>query len=126
MLTDIVADALARIKNGVMRKSQEVEVQKSNLIVAVLKVLKKEEFILDYKETETGVTVTLAYDDGEPVVENFKKMSKPGQRVYYGAKDLKPVMNGRGVAIISTSQGVMTGAMAKSRGLGGEIICNIW
>ena len=53
-------------------------------------------------------------------------MSKPGKRVYFSAKDLKPIMNGRGIAVISTSQGVMTGAMAKSRGLGGEIICNIW
>jgi len=127
MITDFVADTLARIKNAVMRRSQEVEVKKSNLIISVLKVLKKEEFIVNFFDNETdGITVELAYDDGEPVAENFKKVSKPGLRVYYGAKDIKPVVNGRGIAVISTSEGVMTGAMAKSRGLGGEVICNIW
>jgi len=127
MITDFVADTLARIKNAVMRRSQEVEVKKSNLVISVLKILKKEEFIVNFVDNEIGgVTVTLAYDDGEPVVENFKKVSKPGLRVYYSVKDIKPVVNGRGIAVISTSEGVMTGAMAKSRGLGGEVICNIW
>lgn len=129
MVTDVLGDTLARLKNGVQRESKEILVMKSNLVLDVLKVLKKEEFISDFKETEDGrfVTVSPVYEEGgEPEASHYDRVSKPGQRVYIGSKDLKPVVNGRGIAVVSTSEGVMTGAMAKSRSLGGEYLCNIW
>lgn len=129
MVTDVLGDALARLKNGIQRRSKEILVMKSNLVLDVLKVLKKEEYISDFKETDDGrfITVYPVYEEnGEPEASHYDKVSKPGQRVYTRSKDLKPVVNGRGIAVISTSEGVMTGAMAKSRSLGGEYLCNIW
>lgn len=129
MVTDVLGDALARLKNGIMRESKEIQVMRSNLVLDVLKVLKKEGFIEDFEEMEDGrfVLVKPAYEEsGEPEAAHFDKVTRPGQRVYVSYNELKPVMNGRGISIISTSEGVMTGAMAKSRNLGGEYLCNIW
>lgn len=126
MVSDILGDALTRIKNGVDRKKESVEVLRSNVVVAVLKVLKKEEFIKSFTEADRTVTVDLLYVNEEAAATTFSRVSKPGQRVYLAAKDNKPIMNGRGISIISTSEGVMTGSMAKSRGLGGEYLCKVW
>ncbi len=126
MTNDTTADFLARMQNGIMREKKEVVVMKTKTIIDILKILKKEEMIRDFEIKEDHIVVIPLYANGEPVVSKFKKISKLGQRIYVRASEIIPVMNGRGIAIISTSQGLMTGALAKSKGVGGEHICNIW
>lgn len=128
MSNDIVADTLARLKNAVLRKKESVVVRNSKLVRGVLEILKTEKFINDFEMTEDDmINVTLSYlENGEPVALTFERYSKPGQRMYVSANEIIPVMNGRGISVISTSQGLMTGAMAKSKGIGGEYICKIW
>jgi small subunit ribosomal protein S8 len=127
-MNDLVADLLAKIQNSIMRKERTVKVISTKMNKEILKVLKQEEMIGDYTETEDGreIEVTILYDNNEPVVAHFTKVSKLGQRIYVTRKEIDPVMNGRGISIISTSKGLMSGAMAKSKGLGGELICKIW
>lgn len=109
-----------------MRRKKDVIVPKSRVIIDMLEILKKEKMIFDYEIRDYDVLVQPYYKEGEPVVENFKRVSSSGQRIYVKASDIKPVMNGRGIAIISTSHGLMTGALAKSKSIGGEYICNVW
>ncbi|WKZ30769.1 MAG: 30S ribosomal protein S8 [Candidatus Dojkabacteria bacterium] len=125
-MSDIVADTLARIKNAVMRRHESVNVTNSKISASIVEILKQENFVEGYEIDGNDIVVSLKYAAGEPMVENFVKVSKPGQRIYVGYKDILPVMNGRGIAIISTSNGLMTGAQAKSKKLGGEYICKIW
>jgi len=126
MINDTVADFLARMQNGIMRKKKEIIVLKTKMIIDILEILKKEEMILGYEVMDDHVVVKPKYFEKEPAVEKFKKVSKPGQRIYINALEIVPIMNGRGISIISTSQGLMTGSLAKSKGIGGEHICNIW
>lgn len=128
MVNDTIADTLARLRNGIERKSSEVELINTTMTREIVRILKQEDFILDYTiDEENRLMAKLAYEkNGEPVVSNFKRVSKPGQRIYVTKKEILPVMNGRGISIISTSSGLLTGAQAKSRSLGGEYICNIW
>ena len=125
-MNDLIADLLARIQNSIMRKNTEVEVVNTKMNVELLKVLKQEEMIEDFEIKEKMIEVKLAYDGKEPVVSHFNRVSKPGQRIYVSRKEIEPVMNGRGISVISTPSGLMSGAMAKSKGLGGELICKIW
>lgn len=125
-MNDLVADFLARMKNGIERKREVVEVPITKMNNEILKVLKQEEMIEDFSTVENKIDVVIKYDDGEPVVSHFERVSSPGQRIYVSSKEITPVMNGRGISIISTSKGLMTGSMAKSKKLGGELICNIW
>ena len=125
-MNDLIADLLARIQNSIMRKERVVNVINTKMNKEILKVLKQEEMITDFKENNGEIEVELAYDDKEPVVAHFMRVSKPGQRIYVSKKEITPVMNGRGISIISTPSGLMSGAMAKSKGLGGELICKIW
>ena len=126
MVNDLTADMLTRVQNAVMRKREDVEVLKNKLNVAILEVLKQEGMITDFEIGDRTVTVSLVYEDKEPLVSHFTKVSKLGQRIYKSAEEIKPMMNGRGIYILSTSQGVMTGSQAKSKGVGGELICEIW
>lgn len=127
MVTDTIADLMARLKNGVMRRKGEVIVPATKMTTEILRVLKEENMIAGFERTNGSYTVALMYaDNGEPVVQSFKKVSKSGQRIYVGANKILPIMNGRGIAIVSTSAGIMSGAMAKSKGIGGELICEIW
>jgi small subunit ribosomal protein S8 len=126
MVNDLTADMLTRLQNAVMRKREDVEVLKNKLNIAVLEVLKQEGMITDFEIGDRTVTVSLVYEDKEPLVSHFTKVSKLGQRIYWSAEEIKPMMNGRGIYILSTSQGVMTGSQAKSKGVGGELICEIW
>lgn len=127
MVNDTVADTLARLKNAVERRSDAVLVYDNKMTRNMLDILVQEEFIEKYSEVEGGLDVILKYNEvGDPIVVSFERVSKPGQRIYVGSKELIPVMNGRGISIISTSKGLMTGAMAKSQGIGGEYICKIW
>ena len=126
MINDTVADFLARMQNGIMRGKKEIVVLKTKMIVDILEILKKEEMVSDYEVMDDHIVVKPRYLEREPAVAKFKRVSKPGQRIYVNALEIVPIMNGRGISIISTSQGLMTGSLAKSKGIGGEHICNIW
>ncbi len=125
-MNDLIADMLIRIKNAIMRKKDSVEVLNTKINKNILEVMKNEEMIEDFEEKERMIEVALKYDEGEPVIIHLEKVSKPGQRIYVSSNEIVPVMNGRGISVISTSKGIMTGAMAKSQNLGGEFICKIW
>ncbi len=125
-MNDLIADLLARIQNAIMRKKDTVLVVNTNMNREILKVLKKEGMIGEYEVKERMVEVELLYENKESVLTKLTRVSKPGQRIYVSKKDIKPIMNGRGISIISTSEGLMSGAMAKSRNLGGELICKVW
>jgi small subunit ribosomal protein S8 len=125
-MNDLTADLLARIKNGIQRQKEIVLVPNTKLNVEILKVLEQESMIGGYTQVQEGINIELLYDEKESVISSLKRRSKPGQRIYISSKDIKPVMNGRGISIISTSKGLMTGAQAKSQEIGGELICEVW
>jgi small subunit ribosomal protein S8 len=120
------ADLLVRLQNAIMKGKENTKAPVTKMNRAILDILVQEEMIVGYKEVENMFEIELAYDEGEPVVEKFKSISNPGQRIYVTAKEILPVMNGRGISVISTSKGMMSGAQAKSAGVGGELICEIW
>jgi small subunit ribosomal protein S8 len=126
-MSDPIADMLTRIRNGQMVEKSTVKMPASNLKKAIAQVLKDEGYIDDYKVRENGglpeIEVALRYYAGRPVIEKIERVSRPGLRVYKGRDDLPRVMNGLGVAIVSTSQGVMTDRKARSLGVGGEVLC---
>jgi small subunit ribosomal protein S8 len=127
-MNDYISDLLARLQNGIMRKRESIEVPNTKMIKEILKVLEENNMIETFEEGEEGKleVYPLYFEDGQPVVEHFNRVSKPGQRIYVSSVDIIPVMNGRGISIISTSSGVMTGARAKSQNIGGELICKVW
>ena len=125
-MNNLTADLLARIQNGIQRGKESVLVPNTKMNKEILRVLKEEDLIEGFDEIEEGVNVGLIYDDEEPLLTKLTMVSKPGQRIYVSSNDITPVMNGRGISIISTSKGLMTGAMAKSQNLGGGLICEIW
>ena len=131
MFTDPIADMLTRIRNANIVSHEEVEMPSSKLKVELAKVLKEEGYITDYTEKEVGkfkvLVVTLKYDEtNKPVISNLKRISKTGLRVYSKAKDLPQVFGGLGIAIISTSKGLLTDRKAKKENVGGEILCYVW
>lgn len=128
MMSDPVADMLTRIRNGQMNRKSEVTMPSSKLKVAIAEVMKDEGFIADYSvnsEAKPELTVSLKYYEGRPVIEKLKRVSRPGLRIFKGKDELPKVLNGLGVAIISTSKGVMTDRAARAAGHGGEVICTI-
>ena len=127
-MNDYISDLLARLQNGIMRKRETIEVPSTKIIVEVLKVLEQEKMIKSFEENEKGLLEVspLYLEDGTPIVEHFNRVSKPGQRIYVTTTEIVPIMNGRGISIISTSSGVMSGAMAKNKKIGGELICKVW
>jgi small subunit ribosomal protein S8 len=130
-MSDPLADMLTRIRNAVMVKFDTVDMPKSNVKVNVAKVLKEEGFISDYQVSDTGVqgtlTLTLKYGpNGEPVIKGIKRVSKPGLRKYAKAGAIPTVLSGLGVAIVSTSKGIITDKTARALNTGGEIICEVW
>lgn len=130
MVTDPIADLLTRIRNAGMAQHPTVTLPSSKTKLEVVRVLKEQGYIEDYSTEEAGVqpnlTVRLKYHRGKHVITGLKRESKPGQRRYFGSKDLPQVLNGLGVAIITTSKGVMTGKDAVAQGVGGEYICSVW
>lgn len=126
-MTDPIADMLTRIRNGQSAKKVSVTMPSSKARVAVAKVLADEGYITSYSTEEDGakaeLTVQLKYFEGAPVIEKIQRVSKPGLRVYRGKEDLPKVLGGLGVAIISTSAGVMSDREARKKGVGGEVIC---
>ena len=124
---DPIADMLTRIRNGQRVGKQSVFMPSSKLKEAIAKVLKEEGYIESYtvenKESKPTLTVELKYYAREPVIELIKRVSRPGLRVYRGTKDIPSVMNGLGIVIMSTSQGVMTDRKARANDIGGELLC---
>lgn len=126
MVTDTIADFLARMQNGIVRMKEVIEVPSTKMVDEIVRILKEEAMILGFETKDGVISIKVAYDDGEPVVSKFLRVSKSGQRIYVTANEILPVMNGRGISIVSTSKGLMTGSRAKHAKLGGEFICEIW
>jgi|SRR5690554_598211 len=133
MNTDPIADYLTRIRNAMMAGHPIVEIPASNLKKEITKILFDQGYILSYKfddeSTAQGIIkIALKYDKAtkEPVIKKIQRISKPGLRKYVGSKDLPRVLNGLGIAIVSTSSGVMTGTQAKAQKVGGEVLCYVY
>ena len=129
--TDPIADMLTRIRNALMARHDSTNVPASKVKIALAKTLKKEGFIRDYEVRQDGVRrmirVHLAYTDKrEPTITGIQRISKPGLRVFVQRREVPRVYGGLGIAIISTSKGLLTGGEARKRGLGGEVICYVW
>lgn len=126
-MTDPIADMLTRIRNAQMVEKASVTMPSSKLKVSIAEVLKDEGYIGDYtvrqNDGKAELDIALKYYAGRPVIENIQRVSKPGLRVYKGKDDLPRVMNGLGVAIISTPKGVMTDRKARANNVGGEVLC---
>ena len=130
MVTDPIADMLTRIRNANQMRYKEVEVPASNIKNEIARILKSEGFIADYKVKKNNIqdilVLSLKYVDKERVITGLKRISKPGLRVYVKAEEVPTVLNGLGIAIISTSKGVMTDKEARANSLGGEVLAYIW
>ncbi len=126
-MTDPIADMLTRIRNGQAARKAQVQMPSSTVKVAIAQVLKAEGYITDYSVVENGckktLTIILKYYEGKPVIELIQRVSRPGLRIFKGKDELPKVRGGLGIAIISTSQGVLSDQMARDKGHGGEILC---
>jgi small subunit ribosomal protein S8 len=130
-MSDPLADMLTRIRNGVMAKFDSVNMPNSKIKVNIAKVLKDEGYIVDYKISDDGpqgtLSIALKYGSDEaPVITGIKRVSKPGLRRYARVGDVPVVLNGLGIAIISSSKGVITDRTARASNVGGEILCEVW
>lgn len=130
-MSDPLADMLTRIRNGIMAKFDSVEMPKSNIKANVAKVLQEEGYINGYEVNDKGpqgsLKINLKYSpQGEPVITGIKRISKPGLRKYAKAGEIPTVLNGLGIAIISTSKGITTDKAARAQNTGGEILCEVW
>jgi len=127
VVSDTIADMLTRIRNANQMRYEDVEIPASKIKNEIAKILKEEGFINDYKIEGRTLTVNLKYaDKKERVITGLKRISKPGLRVYAKAGDVPKVLNGLGIAIISTSKGIMTDKEARKQNVGGEVIAYIW
>jgi len=130
-MSDPLADMLTRIRNGVMAKFDSVEMPTSKTKVNIAKVLQDEGYVTGFQENETGpqgtLTINLKYSaDKTPVIAGIKRVSKPGLRKYASAGEIPTVLNGLGIAILSSSKGVITDKTARASNVGGEILCEVW
>ena len=131
MMTDPIADMLTRIRNSVSVVHPVTDVPSSKIKRGVAEVLKREGYIWDFEEIEGNpgniLRLELKYGyNGEKLIQHIKRISKPGRRVYAKAKELRPVLNGMGITVISSSQGVISDREARQRGIGGEVLCEIY
>ena len=130
MMTDPIADMLTRIRNAVRVEHPTVDIPSSKVKRGVADVLKREGYIWDWEEVETepvnALRLVLKYPNGESVIQKIQRISKPGRRVYNRSKELRPVLNGLGISIISTSSGVLSDREARKQNIGGEVLCQIW
>ena len=131
MMTDPIADMLTRIRNAVRVERPVVEMPLSKVKRGLAEVLKREGYIWDWEELDESpgkqLRLHLKYGpNGEMVIRHIKRVSKPGRRIYSGATSLRPVLNGLGISIISTSRGVISDREARQRNLGGEVLCELW
>lgn len=128
-MNDLLSDMLARVRNGQTAKLSSIQVQYSKFLMSVLDVLKREGYIRDYRKTmidnKANIEVELKYHDGAPVIQKMSRVSTSGRREYSSISDLKTVNNGLGIAIISTSKGVLSDYEARQKNVGGEVLCNV-
>ena len=129
-MSDPIADMLTRIRNAQSTGKMEVYMPSSRLKKSIAHVLHEEGYIDDYRIHELGagkseLQITLKYHAGRPVIDRIERISKPGLRIYRGKSDVPKVMNGLGIAILSTSHGVMTDYQARKKGVGGEVLCTV-
>ncbi len=130
-MTDPVSDMLTRIRNATTVRHDRTDVPASKVKMEIAKILKQEGFIRTFKLLEEGpqglIRIYLKYaDDGEPAIHGMRRVSRPGRRVYRGVGELPKVRSGLGVAVVSTSRGVLTDEQARSLSVGGEVLCEIW
>lgn len=129
-VTDPIADFLTRLRNALRAKKKFVEIPSSNMKLKMTEILKENSFIRDFNVIEDSkqniIRVHLKYKNGEPSITGLKKISTPGLRSYVGKEDLPRVLNGLGLAVLSTSKGLLTDKQAKNEAVGGEVICHIW
>ena len=129
---DTIADMLTRIRNASLARHQETRVPSTRMTRSIAKVLQDEGFIIDFSEVgeapKKQLVISLKYKgkNRQPIIRKLRRISKPGLRVYSGRRDLPRVLGGVGVAIISTSQGIMTDREARRQGVGGEVLCYVW
>lgn len=130
MMTDPIADMLTRIRNGNMKKHESVEVPASNMKKSLAQILLDEGYIKGFNIVEDNkqgmITIDLKYVDDQRVISGLKRISKPGRRVYVRANEVPRVLDGLGIAVLSTSHGVLTDKQAREEGVGGEVLCYIW
>jgi len=130
-VTDLIADQLTVIRNAIRVSKKTVIIKRSGVLEEILRIIKREGFIENYVVIEDNkqgqIKVYLKYlDDGTPVMENLKRVSTPGRRKYVPGKEVKSVMGGVGLSVISTSKGVLTDEEAREQGVGGELLCQVW
>ncbi|MDE6598158.1 MAG: 30S ribosomal protein S8 [Clostridia bacterium] len=130
-MTDPIADMLTRIRNAIMVNKDTVEVPSSNMKKAIADIMLKEGYISDVKQVEDGhegkLLITLKYvGKNRSVINGLKRVSKPGLRTYAGVENMPKVLNGLGIAVLSTNKGIMTDRQAKAANVGGEVLCYIW
>jgi len=130
-MTDPISDFLSRIRNGLQAHKSQVDCPRSNLKLRIAEILKEEGYLDSVTSVDDPlqgvISMTLRYgNDTAPAITGLKRISRPGQRRYVGAKELPKVRNGLGIAIVSTSKGVMTDKSARKLGVGGEVLCEIW
>ena len=130
MVTDPIADLLTRVRNAAMARHDSVSIPASKVKIVIAKILKDEGFIADYSiikgEPQRTIKITLKYIDKQPAFIGLERVSKPGLRVYSGKKEIPRVYGGLGIAVISTSKGLMTGQQAWKKNIGGEVLCYVW
>lgn len=130
-MTDPIGDMLTRIRNAIRNRRKTVRIPKSKIKLGIAEVLKKEGYIEDFAEVEEGVQgaieIKLKYGpDGEVVITRIERRSTPGRRVYGKITDLKPVLNGLGISVLSTSKGILSDREARRQKVGGEVLCTVW
>lgn len=131
-VTDPLADMLTKIRNATIAGHEKVDIQPSKLKLEVIKILKNEGYIKNFKKSSSddgkdNIRVFLKYDERQkPIIHGLKKISTPGRRIYTGYRKMPSVYNGHGILIVSTSTGVITGKKASERKVGGELICSVW
>jgi small subunit ribosomal protein S8 len=130
MLTDPIADMLTRIRNAMQIKAEKVDIPISKMKLEIAKILKEEGFIRAYKilkDRRQGILrVIPKYMENESVITGLKRISKPGRRVYSGSDEIPSVMGGLGVAILTTSSGILSDRTCRQKGIGGEVLCHVW
>jgi small subunit ribosomal protein S8 len=131
MMTDPIADMLSRIRNALQRRYQSVQMPQSQLKLQIAKILQQEGFIdgveVIPQQPQPLMKIRLKYEgDEQPVIRGLERVSRPGCRVYAGYEDVRPVEGGIGVAILSTSKGLMTDQQSRERRIGGEVLCRVW
>ncbi|MCX8090646.1 MAG: 30S ribosomal protein S8 [Verrucomicrobiae bacterium] len=128
-MTDPIADMLTRIRNAGRALQPTVEIPHSRLKEGIARILRQEGYIADFTVAGNAVKtlkLRLKYTGKKPVIEGLRRMSKPGRRLYVGVQDIPRVLGGMGIAVLSTSEGIMTGEQARRKHLGGELLCLVW